>query len=48
MDVTTQFALPKFPENYIFRVAASDAIQPIAILRDIIDRRGFQRDRADA
>jgi branched-chain amino acid transport system substrate-binding protein len=41
MDVTTQFALPKFPENYIFRVAASDAIQPVAILRDIIDRRGF-------
>ncbi len=34
--VTAQFA---GPENYIFRVAVSDAIQPQLILNDIIDKR---------
>lgn len=38
-DVTRQFAAPKAPANYIFRIAASDSLQPVAILNDLIDRR---------
>lgn len=41
-DVTRQYAPPKAPVSYIFRIAASDALQPIAILNDLIDRRGIR------
>lgn len=42
-DVTLQFAPPKAPVNYIFRLAASDALQPVALIRDVLDRRKFSR-----
>jgi branched-chain amino acid transport system substrate-binding protein len=42
-DVTLQFAPPKAPANYIFRLAASDALQPVALIRDVLDRRKLTR-----
>ena len=33
------FMPPAYPVSYVFRVAASDALQPIVILNDVIDRR---------
>jgi branched-chain amino acid transport system substrate-binding protein len=41
--ITKQFLPPQHPTNYIFRTAASDAIQPVAILNDVLDRRNFKR-----
>lgn len=38
-DITRQFAAPKVPVSYVFRVAASDALQPVALLNDLLDRR---------
>lgn len=37
--VTKQFMPPALPDSYIFRVSASDNVQPAAILNDVIDRR---------
>ncbi|MGA2552124.1 MAG: ABC transporter substrate-binding protein [Burkholderiaceae bacterium] len=39
--ITQQFE--REPENYVFRVAASDSIQPEIILKDLIQRRKFRR-----
>ena len=33
------FMPPAYPVSYVFRIAASDALQPIVILNDVIDRR---------
>ena len=41
--LTKSFAPPAYPANYIFRVAASDALQPIVILNDVIDRRKIDK-----
>ena len=37
--VTKSFMPPAYPVSYIFRIAASDALQPIVLLNDVIDRR---------
>ncbi len=37
--VTKSFMPPAYPVSYVFRIAASDALQPIVILNDVIDRR---------
>ena len=37
--LTKSFLPPAYPVSYIFRIAASDALQPIVILNDVIDRR---------
>lgn len=39
VNVTKQFMPPEQATSYVFRVAASDALQPIAILSDVIDKR---------
>ncbi|CAN5855993.1 ABC transporter substrate-binding protein [soil metagenome] len=39
VNVTQQFMPPAQPVSYVFRVAASDALQPAAILADVIDKR---------
>ena len=41
--ITKQFLAPQYSDNYIFRVAASDAIQPVVILNDVLDRRNLKR-----
>jgi len=41
--ITKQFLAPQYRDNYIFRTAASDAIQPVAILNDVLDRRNLKR-----
>lgn len=41
--IKQQFMPPAQPHSYIFRVAASDALQPWAILNDVIDRRGLSK-----
>jgi branched-chain amino acid transport system substrate-binding protein len=38
-SLTKSFLPPAYPVSYIFRIAASDALQPIVILNDVIDRR---------
>lgn len=38
-SVTKSFLPPAYPVSYVFRIAASDALQPIVILNDVIDRR---------
>jgi len=40
--VTKNFMPPAYPASYVFRTAASDAIQPIVILNDLIDRRKLE------
>jgi len=37
--VTQQFMPPVVPNSYIFRVAASDSLQPVSMLNDVIDKR---------
>lgn len=37
--ITKAFMPPAYPVNYVFRTSASDALQPIVILNDVIDRR---------
>ncbi|MFZ6687293.1 ABC transporter substrate-binding protein [Undibacterium sp. SXout11W] len=37
--VTQQFMPPAVPNSYIFRVAASDSLQPVSMLNDVIDKR---------
>lgn len=39
LKIQQQFMPPAQPHSYIFRVAASDALQPWAILNDAIERR---------
>jgi len=41
--VTQQFKAPEYPDNYIFRNAARDAIQSPMIVEEAIVRRGFKR-----
>jgi branched-chain amino acid transport system substrate-binding protein len=41
--ITTSFLPPIYPASYIFRTSASDALQPIVILNDLIDRRKIQK-----
>lgn len=41
--ITTSFLPPIYPASYIFRTSASDALQPIVILDDLIDRRKIQK-----
>lgn len=37
--VTKQYMPPAHPDSYIFRVAGSDALQPVVMLNDVIDKR---------
>ncbi|MBC3862780.1 ABC transporter substrate-binding protein [Undibacterium jejuense] len=37
--VTQQFMPPAVPNSYIFRVAASDSLQPVSMLTEVIDKR---------
>ncbi|HEY8027393.1 MAG TPA: ABC transporter substrate-binding protein [Burkholderiaceae bacterium] len=41
--VTKNFMPPAYPSSFIFRTSASDAIQPIVMLNDLIDRRKLDR-----
>ena len=41
--VTKSFMPPAYPASYVFRTSASDAIQPIVILNDLIDKRKIDR-----
>ncbi len=41
--VTKSFMPPAYPVSYVFRTSASDAIQPVVILNDLIDRRKMDR-----
>ncbi|HEX7644318.1 MAG TPA: ABC transporter substrate-binding protein [Burkholderiaceae bacterium] len=41
--VTKSFMPPAYPVSYIFRTSASDAIQPVVILNDLIDKRKMDR-----
>ena len=34
---------PAYPASYVFRTSASDELQPIVILNDLIDRRKIER-----
>ncbi|MFZ6773772.1 ABC transporter substrate-binding protein [Undibacterium sp. SXout7W] len=38
-NITKQYMPPAVPVSYIFRVSASDSLQPAAILKDAIDKR---------
>ncbi|MFZ6692117.1 ABC transporter substrate-binding protein [Undibacterium sp. SXout20W] len=37
--ITRQFMPPAVPNSYIFRVAASDNLQPVSMLNEVIDKR---------
>lgn len=41
--ITKNFGPAAFPTSYIFRLAASDALQPVVILNDVIDRRKIDK-----
>ncbi|SDY93578.1 amino acid/amide ABC transporter substrate-binding protein, HAAT family (TC 3.A.1.4.-) [Collimonas sp. OK242] len=41
--ITKSFMPPAYPVSYIFRTSASDALQPIVILNDVIDRRKIDK-----
>lgn len=41
--ITKSFMPPAYPASYVFRTSASDALQPIVILNDVIDRRKIAR-----
>ena len=41
--ITMSFMPPAYPVNYVFRMSASDALQPIVILNDVIDRRKINK-----
>ena len=41
--VTKSFLPPAYPASYIFRTSASDELQPIVILNDVIDRRKIDK-----
>lgn len=42
-SVTKAFMPPAYPASYVFRTSASDALQPIVILNDAIDRRKLDK-----
>lgn len=42
-SVTKAFMPPAYPVSYVFRTSASDALQPIVILNDVIDRRKLDK-----
>lgn len=41
--ITKQFLPPEYPDNYIFRVSASDILQAEMIVEEAVERRGFSR-----
>lgn len=41
--LTRQFLPPQYPDNYIFRNSASDAIQAEMVVREAIERRKFRK-----
>ena len=41
--VTRQFLPPQHPENFIFRVSASDSIQAAMIVEEAVERRRFRK-----
>ncbi|MFZ5509716.1 MAG: ABC transporter substrate-binding protein [Pseudomonadota bacterium] len=41
--ITRQFLPPRYPDNYIFRVSASDTIQAEMIVHEAVDVRGLAR-----
>jgi len=41
--VTKNFLPPAYPTSFVFRTALSDAIQPVIILEDLIDKRKLER-----
>ena len=41
--VTRQFQPPRHPENFIFRISASDSIQAAMIVDEAIERRRFRK-----
>lgn len=41
--ITKSFMPPAYPASYVFRTSASDALQPIVILNDVIDRRKIDK-----
>ena len=41
--VTRQFLPPQYPDNFIFRVSASDTIQASMIVEEAVERRRFRR-----
>lgn len=41
--ITKLFGPATYPVSYVFRTSASDALQPIVILNDVIDRRKIEK-----
>jgi branched-chain amino acid transport system substrate-binding protein len=41
--ITRQFVPPEFPDNFVFRVSANDALQAAMIVFEAIDRGGLER-----
>lgn len=41
--VTRQFLPPRHPENFIFRISASDSIQAAMIVEEAVERRRFRK-----
>jgi branched-chain amino acid transport system substrate-binding protein len=41
--ITKQFQPPQHPDNFIFRILASDTIQAAMIVAEAVDRRGLKR-----
>lgn len=41
--LTRQFLPPRYADNYIFRISASDTIQAEMIVKDVVDRRHLER-----
>lgn len=41
--IVRSFMPPAYPESYVFRTSASDDLQPVAILDDVIRRRGLEK-----
>ncbi|MEW5890147.1 MAG: ABC transporter substrate-binding protein [Pseudomonadota bacterium] len=41
--LTRQFLPPRYPDNYIFRNSASDAVQAEMVVREAIERRKFRK-----
>jgi branched-chain amino acid transport system substrate-binding protein len=42
-SITKSFMPPAYAASYVFRTSASDALQPIVILNDVIDRRKIDK-----
>jgi branched-chain amino acid transport system substrate-binding protein len=40
--ITRQFLPPEYPNNYIFRLSVSDNVQAVAIVDEVLVRRGFK------